>query len=418
MLLAYSSAQQLPRRLPADCVSSINASIGGNWQPVVGKDGWIFRYPGDFTDKAIRPAENSLFQQVINALRTKDIAITMMLLPPRGAVDRSLIGRDPLIDGFNINKAKRRYTQALDELNGMGITAPNLLSVAEAITAQGNPFYLSQDNHWSPEGAMASAEALLESAPHLKGNIAMELKVQESATYVGNLARVLSGACPEYKSIEQEVNIGTVSTAVSGLGLFDDSPEASAVLVGTSQSYNPKWGFGSFLEYTLEKPIINAAVAAGGPWRSLVTYVSSPDFQERQIDHIIWEIPYPRLSEMLRDKPENEIYLRQLLGVLEGTCLEHTDPVVFEDITELSLSPTLFGINPALPAYLWLEIADTSVRNLNLSVDAYRTYDIEIVRDGNTVNHGVFFYKLPSLDNLFNVKLSLAASDVTVRLCN
>ena len=405
--------------LSQNCIQTLKKK--NNWYPVIGRNGWMFKHPLDFLVLDTELAQSENFTKLLQSLKKHQIELSIVVLPLRASVSSTYFSEADIFQHYKIEVAQENYNKAIEELKHLGVYAPNILEIAINLSKSSeNPFFLSQENHWSNLGAQLVAQRLAAIVtPSLIGNETMEIVELGLSTMTGNFAEQLLRHCPEYKTIfDVEIfEISQITSQNTSMGLFDEATPSTTVLLGTSQSAMSEWGFQSHLENQLSQPIHNAAVKAGGGWRAITTYMSSPDFHTNKPKHIIWELPYNWLAELPKETNINEVNYRQIFGVLNGECLLDTKDEIINNVQELSI-PIQTTQDKNL--YLKVHIDDFTTEHFKLEAKrANDVYEANIVRDGFTEKHGYFYYELPKLDKLTSLQLSFAqeVKELHVRLC-
>lgn len=230
---------------------------------VVGKNGWLYTAE-EFS--CPRGWQTNLAQHLayINEVRRqvagKGVALRILVVPAKARV----------VEQFALPSCRQVLYQIARQASG---------DVADLAQQLG---YMHADTHWSPAGARKAAEALAKQAPELP-HMSFTSTPLPSQAYRGDLLRYLPGVAWPAEELERY----SVSSATS---LLDDATPP-VVLVGTSYSAKPEWGFDDALRLALQADVLNKADEGQGPFAVMEKYLNSADWQSTPPKLLIWEIP-------------------------------------------------------------------------------------------------------------------------------
>ncbi len=255
---------------------------------LVGEDGWLFT---DEEFKSDPSAERKLVQTadfiagVGKRLNSGGTRLVVAVVPAKADIYPEKLGRYR----FPAEPAGR-YAKTLDLLASRHIVAPDL---KKALLGQKRreQVFLKADTHWTPAGAVMAANVLggqWHGSPQAQ---AATYTLQQTARFdvVGDLNRFIGGAIPGEETIPLYEAASTAPEAPA-VDLFG-APDVPVVLVGTSYSANPNWGFEAALKASLGADVVNVAEQGEGPFKPMADYVGSPSFRQSPPKLVIWEIP-------------------------------------------------------------------------------------------------------------------------------
>lgn len=272
---------------------------------VIGENGVLFTdeelraYPDE---AAVEAAKLDLILRVQAALRARGIGLVVALLPAKARVQGAALGR-PWPAG-----PAARYDRFLASLAAAGVPAPDLRPALMGLEGSGSPAFLATDTHWSPAGAQATAEALArfihdQGLLPAQGSAVYTRTFDEEIVHEGDLLKYIPlgplsdrGPRPDRLAPPRV----TLASGGGGGGLLDEI-SVPVALVGTSYSFNPRFGFAGALQVALGADVLNAAQEGLGPVSPMVRYLGDDALQESPPQLVIWEIPeryLPRTDEL------------------------------------------------------------------------------------------------------------------------
>lgn len=262
----------------------------------VGRGGWLFSSE-EFArgaDWQIGSRELLQARAALEQALPPDATLAMVLIPAKWRVSPPE-SRSPRIGRMVARGRESRLTE-LASLMGTGASSRSLVVVADSALREQDSFFL-RDTHWTPQGsesvAAAVRAALQEAGAPADFGADISVGEQTGALLEGDLLAFLPfpafheslGLGPEaYR--QREVTV----SASPGIGLFDD-PSVPVLLVGTSYSADPRFGFASALKQALSGDVVNFASAGAGPLEPVQALLDQDGLSEWQPDLVIWEIP-------------------------------------------------------------------------------------------------------------------------------
>jgi alginate O-acetyltransferase complex protein AlgJ len=289
---------QHPVRTPGiDSFGLLNYSAFGEGRPgvLVGEGGWLYtteEFQTAATDPAQIEAKLTEIRGAQATLAAQGAQLMVLLIPAKSRVYPEHLGR------YRWPTVKRNVYEAFrQQLDTMGVSAPDLLPALVAAKARGEVF-LHTDTHWTPLGAQVAADtvrttiASMPKAPELPG-ASFAVRSAPLADYSGDLLKYIPLGRWQKTLGPQPDRLGTPSasrTDSGGAGLLgEDAP--AVTLVGTSYSANARWGFEALLKQTLGTDIVNAAQEGKGPMVPMREYLKSEAYKSAAPKLVIWEIP-------------------------------------------------------------------------------------------------------------------------------
>jgi alginate O-acetyltransferase complex protein AlgJ len=243
----------------------------------------------------------------VNALlKSRGITLIIAPLPLKADIESRHLGQLRLP-----SELQERYPKVLAALAATGVKTVDLRG-RFLLAGQETPMFLASDTHWTPDGAATAAEALaLASQPlELPGEKAFDLTNGEPVEHVGDLRKFvrllpwLEYFGPRHDRISL-VN-ATPRPGSEEAGLFDEVA-VPVVLVGTSYSANPAFGFEAHLKAALQRDVLNLSEEGKGPFVPMQSFLKSAVLKDTPPQLVIWEMPIRYLDDGL---PEDAVLLR------------------------------------------------------------------------------------------------------------
>lgn len=276
---------------------------------VIGQDGWLFSNQEYLVPSDLEYNLSDQVRQIEAAReRLRENGKQLVLLPVPMKVD---IYRE---------HARQRPAPAVLELHDRFVSALRerdlaVVPLREAFLAQrtGQPLFLRQDTHWTPQGARLAAQLFAEARPELKGQTAFRSERVGSKRIPGDLRNYLRFPAEMAPWLDEGEEIDLYET-LAEQGEADDAllfgeVTASSALVGSSYSKMEDWNFTGFLKEALQADLITMAVEAKGPLQAMEAFLESPQLTDPSITAVIWEYPVRTLlaqrahSKAWQDKP-------------------------------------------------------------------------------------------------------------------
>ena len=259
---------------------------------IVGTAGWIF------TDEETRAIPSNAGLKVITA-KVRDIRDELQL----SGTDLVLVPLPAKIDVARAFSPDQSYGVALASLYARFVTelADDGLAVVNARTvlASGDaPGFFATDTHWTPDGARRVAEAVATSGTIEHGSLTYRREAGPERTLTGDLVTFVTtpGLAP-LVGLPPERIVPVVQTPLTTSADIFGDVALDIVLVGTSYSANPDWGFADALMQALGRDVVSVAELGRGPLAPMQDYLASDDFAAAPPAVVIWEIPVRYLTD-------------------------------------------------------------------------------------------------------------------------
>jgi alginate O-acetyltransferase complex protein AlgJ len=259
---------------------------------VVGQDGWLF------SGEEVRPVPDDtalagIVQTVLGVRAQLLLAGTDLVVVPLPAkID---IYRDIGPDSSFGAALEGLYAGFSGQLSGVGVAVVDartpLLDPAEAV-------FFATDTHWTPLGASLVAAAVAASGTVATGPITYDRATGTATWLTGDLVSFVTtpdlapriGLPPETVTPFVQTPAGAASDIFGATG-------TDIVLVGTSYSANPDWGFADALMAALGRDVVSVAEQGLGPLQPMQDFLVSADFRDAPPAVVIWEIPIRYLTD-------------------------------------------------------------------------------------------------------------------------
>ena len=219
---------------------------------VSGEDGWIFRTDMDLKyDLELSDWSKASFARLQDAFEHNGTYLSVVMIPTRGIVGGSRL-LPPFSESYDYQRAKTSYIQILDDLQNAG------LIVADTRDADSvDSFFLKRDNHWTAKGAKYIAQRMAESIKrHPVYKTLRKTQFRTIARDAGDrheandrFLRFVEDVCgkkPQAEFLEDLYDTVPAEENVNENVLFGDVEAPEVVLLGTSNSTNPKPSYANF----------------------------------------------------------------------------------------------------------------------------------------------------------------------------
>lgn len=311
----------------------------------------------------------------------------------------------------------------------MGIIVPDILSASLDLHPDEGDFFFRLDQHWTPTGARAAAqatsEAIRETDPkyQLLDKIFFETRAIGTTPNNSAYRRILNELCGTDIADEILTQYRTVlaDEEENAANLFADLP-TEVVLVGTSYSSRVNsardFNFSGFLSEHLSLNVANEAIGAAGAFGAIEAYLL--DETRSTPTYLIWEIP-------LRAVPAPD-GLRQIAGAVAGPC-EEERIVATATSTVIGSTELAFEIRPVrlgpTGGRIDLSFQDTAVLDFEVVVEYENGTDsFPVQRSRRVTNRGRYLLDLAEAGDatILRVKLSHlpegTSGAVDLRICS
>jgi alginate biosynthesis protein AlgX len=272
-------------------------------QMIEGKDGMFFRILADlrlqhaFTDQTV---DN--LAAMAKALEKNGTTLLYVPLPTKSQVLPDLVPARASLYGFDATIAAEIYDDVVRRLEAKGVAA---VDIATPMRMSGRnqfgeyPFFQA-DFHWTAHGSGTAAQAVadkIKTLPAYEGIKPVGFTMQEvkPEPEYSSMRELLQKHCLNhlpavtahaYEAVREE------ATAEAGsMDIFGGGDEATIALIGTSYSDKPISNFAGYLEHWSGIPVDNYSISGGNQFGSILSYITSREFQEQRPRFMIWENP-------------------------------------------------------------------------------------------------------------------------------
>ncbi len=257
---------------------------------LVGRDGWLFttEETRPLPDEATLHATILQIADVQKRLTAQGTQLVLLPLPAKIDVEMAHV-RDPILS-VAMAKLDDRFLTLLAQA-GIATIDPR-----PALIGQGQPVFLATDTHWTPFGAALTAGAVAAKLAH--GALTYTTGKVTQKTLTGDLIRFVTqdNLAPLLGLLPETVAVTEITPTAAPADIFADAP-LDIVLIGTSYSANPDWGFGDALTRALGRDVQNLAEVGLGPVRPMQTYLQSDASKATPARLVIWEFPVRYLTD-------------------------------------------------------------------------------------------------------------------------
>lgn len=388
-----------------------------------GKNGWLFRTFDFRQDFSLSKQGHNDFDRLYNALKEREISLTVVLQPPRAVVGKDYLDPTDIEAGYDPEVARKGYKKFLNELNEIGISTVDLEKIPKEIN-----YFNLRDPHWTYEGAKYTAAKTAEVVKNFDAYKSIPKKVYsteiigEQENDKGEFQEFVEKVCnlqapPTPRHLYATTEAGDQISENSLLG--DNAPQIA--VIGTSNSaHEDVFSYVGSLKVDLEADIYNAAVEAGAFDGASVIYYASDEFQNTPPKIIIWEF----LSHHIFEEP---LSFRQMIPAIKGACSEDkalmkseieitdTETTIFDNMEKIKINDGKH--------FMYLEVTAPEERNLQIGV-LYKNGDIDsadITRSRRTSNNGKYYLEFnPDIDQpplLVQVLTDKPIGHIKARLC-
>jgi alginate O-acetyltransferase complex protein AlgJ len=244
---------------------------------VLGKDGWIFTAE-EFEIASQEHLRNNL-EYILNvqkSLLDRNVDLLILPVPSKVRIYQSKLEAKTYPDD-----RKNIYPDFIKFLNNNNF---QYLDIAK-IFVDKKSLYFKTDTHWTQK---ATALVARETAnfPNINNEV-IDFKLENSGqeNFSGDLLQYVwnDGYDQEIFSVVQAVSDQETE-------LFKEQ-YFPIVLVGTSYSADPRWGFETALKYFLKQDVLNLSDKGLGPFAVMKQYLKNLNETNKMPELIIWEIP-------------------------------------------------------------------------------------------------------------------------------
>lgn len=259
---------------------------------LVGSDGWLFS--AEETRAIPTDADLAAITAKLKAIRDQlglgGTDLVLVPLPAKIDIARTF-SPDPAY-GAALESLYDRFTF---QLASDGLVVVN---AREALRSGDDPGFFATDTHWTPDGALRVADAVAKSGTIQHGSLTYRRNAAPGITLTGDLVAFVTtpGFAPQVGLAPERVVPVVQTPLTANDDIFGDAA-FDIVLVGTSYSANPDWGFADALMLALGRDVVSVAEQGRGPLAPMQEYLASADFAAAPPAVVIWEIPVRYLTD-------------------------------------------------------------------------------------------------------------------------
>lgn len=373
-------------------------------QMIEGKDGMFFRILADmrlqhaFTDQTV-----DHLAAMAKALEKKGTTLIYVPLPTKSQVLPELVPARASLYGFDAGIATEIYDDVVRRLNDKGVVAVDIATPMR--TNNRNSFgeysFFQADFHWTAHGADVAAKAIAERIKALPAYedvepVRFDMKEVPPPEEFSSMRELLQKHCvnhvPTVTAHTYEVERVEDEAAQSGsMDIFGSSDEAKIALIGTSYSDKPISNFAGYLEHWTGVPLDNYSISGGNQFGSILSYITSREFQEQRPRFLIWENPIYNNLGQYGGAPWAEIVAASL-----GECSTAVPATANGDNTvDADLAATKLSRDDVILADIGSDTSRKATFTLTGADGTVRTRSIE--RGDRLRSTGRYFFSLGGL---------------------
>ena len=273
-------------------------------QMIEGKDGMFFRILADlrlqhaFTDQTV-----DHLAAMAKALEKNGTTLIYVPLPTKSQVLPELVPARASLYGFEAGIATEIYDDVVRRLNEKGVAAVDIATPMRENNRNGFGEYsfFQADFHWTAHGADIAARAI---GDRIKGlpaygdvtPVRFDMKEVPPPEEFSSMRELLQKHCISHvptvtAHTYEAVRAEDASAEAGSMDIFGSGDEATVALIGTSYSDKPISNFSGYLEHWTGIPVENYSISGGNQFGSILSYITSREFQERRPRFLIWENP-------------------------------------------------------------------------------------------------------------------------------
>lgn len=311
---------------PASAYGCRNLEEISELQMIEGKDGMFFRILADlrlqhaFTDQTV---DN--LAAMAKALEKKGTTLIYMPVPTKSQVMPELVPAKASLYGFDANIAIQIYDDVVNRLNAKGVTAVDIATPMrkDNVNEFGEHSFFQSDFHWTAHGAGIAAKTVAEHIMQLPAYsdvtpVRFDLEEFSPEAEFSTMRALLQKHCAAsvpvviaraYRAMRAEEE---TSAQTSSLDIFGGGGETSIGLIGTSYSDKAIANFAGFLEHWTRVPVDNYSISGGNQFGSILSFVTSREFQQQRPRFLVWENPIYNNLGQFGEAPWKEIMAASL----------------------------------------------------------------------------------------------------------
>jgi alginate biosynthesis protein AlgX len=331
-----------------------NLEKASDLQLMEGRDGMFFRIIPDI--KMYHPLTNSTIDYIAElsaSLKAQGTTLIYVPVPTKSMILPDLLPPQAQQYGFNPVIANSVYDDVIARLKAKNVLAVDIAAPmrSDAKNKNGDLAFFRTDFHWTAQGARPAARQiaeLLSAQPEFTGkpnldNEPVELAAEKIPSTMRKIVqRYCNLAVPEAMAHPYEFKgepAGIFADQPEGettTDIFADSATKAIALVGTSFSDMTVSNFAGFIEHYTGMPVENYSIAGGNQFGSIISYMTSREFQENRPKYMIWENPIYNNLAQFGDAP-----LKELLASAANNCGQK---LPFEKVDTKTVSVDISGL--------------------------------------------------------------------------
>jgi alginate biosynthesis protein AlgX len=307
---------------------------------IEGRDGVFYRINADL--RMDHPFSDQTVAQIAGlsqALAVNGTTLIFVPIPTKSVTMPGYLPIDLELYGFDLEVATEVHLDILRRLDAAEVITVDARAAMIDIPS-GEIAFFKADFHWSAAGARQTAIAVAETIRGLPEYADLEptrfetVPLEVGVAFSG-MRRILQRSClttlPEVETmtyLTSQVQVPDLDNGV--FDLFGDSANNSQIaLVGTSFSDSPINNFPGFLAEYAQLEVVNYALTGGNQYGSMVSYLTSTEFEKSPPRFLVWENPiYNNLAQY------GDLPMRELTVAASQTC---TVPLVTQINAEAAM---------------------------------------------------------------------------------
>lgn len=370
-------------------------------QMIEGKDGMFFRILADlrlqhaFTDQTV-----DHLATMAKALEKNGTTLIYVPLPTKSQVLPELVPARASLYGFDAGIATEIYDDVVRRLNQKGVTAVDIATPMRENNRNsfGEHSFFQADFHWTAHGADVAAKAIADRVKTLPAYedvepVRFDMKEVPPPQEFSSMRELLQKHCvnhvPKVTAHTYEAVRSEDETAASGsMDIFGSGDQATIALIGTSYSDKPISNFAGYIEHWTGVPLDNYSISGGNQFGSILSYITSREFQEQRPRFLIWENPIYNNLGQYGDAPWAEIVAASL-----GECSPAMAATASgENAVEADLSTIKLTRDDVILADIGSDTSRKAIFTLTGADGTVRTRSIE--RGDRLRSTGRYFFSL------------------------
>ena len=244
---------------------------------VLGKDGWLFTVE-EFEKVSQENLKNNLeyILNVQNIFLDRNVDLLIVPVPSKVRIYENKLNSKSYPDD-----RKNIYSDFIRFLNNNNLQYVDTFKIFK----NKKNLYFKTDTHWTQKATTLVAQEISNVVKDDSKTTLFKLENSGQKQFLGDLFPYVGDS-----GYSQEVFSEVQAVSVKERNLFEDQ-YFPIVLVGTSYSADPRWGFETALKYFLKRDVLNVSDTGLGPFTVMKKYLESLNEPDKMPELIIWEIP-------------------------------------------------------------------------------------------------------------------------------